>query len=104
MKIKKLHYETVSDLLKTSLIKLMHLEEFKPFILVGGTALSLQIGYRQLHYSYNSTQTFLPFLSIQIVLILEIGFAFLNSNKSQSVLIDSVETPFISSTLSPIET
>jgi predicted nucleotidyltransferase component of viral defense system len=46
MKIKKLHYETVSELLKSSLTTLMKLEAFQPFKLVGGTALSLQIGHR----------------------------------------------------------
>jgi len=45
MKIKKLHYETVTPLLLESLNKLMKLEVFRPFKLVGGTALSLQIGH-----------------------------------------------------------
>jgi hypothetical protein len=46
MKLKKLHYETVSQLLHDYLRILMDLKEFKPFKLVGGTALSLQIGHR----------------------------------------------------------
>lgn len=46
MKIKKIHYETVSELLKSTLITLMNLSVFQPFKLVGGTALSLQIGHR----------------------------------------------------------
>ena len=46
MKIKKLHYETFTPLLLEYLNKLMKLEVFRPFKLVGGTALSLQIGHR----------------------------------------------------------
>ena len=42
----KLHYNTVSKELQSSLNILMNAEEFKPFRLVGGTALSLQLGHR----------------------------------------------------------
>ena len=42
-----LHLNTVSNLLWSSLQKLMELEEFKPFRLVGGTSLSLQLGHRE---------------------------------------------------------
>lgn len=42
-----LHYSTVNDLLKNSLIKLMQSDVFNDFRLVGGTALSLQIGHRE---------------------------------------------------------
>lgn len=41
-----LHYNTVSNLLRDCLLKLMAAEEFLPFRLVGGTALSLQLGHR----------------------------------------------------------
>lgn|SRR5690606_5194555 len=41
-----LHYNTVNDLLRNSLITLMNSEEFSQFRLVGGTALSLQLGHR----------------------------------------------------------
>lgn len=41
-----LHYNTVTDLLKSTLFKLMESEELKDFRLVGGTALSLQLGHR----------------------------------------------------------
>jgi Nucleotidyl transferase AbiEii toxin, Type IV TA system len=41
-----LHYNTVNDLLKESLIKIMASNEFSAFRLVGGTALSLQLGHR----------------------------------------------------------
>jgi len=41
-----LYYHTVTDLLKDSLIALMRSSVFEPFRLVGGTALSLQIGHR----------------------------------------------------------
>lgn len=42
-----LYYTTVNDLLKNSLIKLMQSDVFNAFRLVGGTALSLQIGHRE---------------------------------------------------------
>uniref|UniRef100_UPI00404AF6C1 nucleotidyl transferase AbiEii/AbiGii toxin family protein n=2 Tax=Flavobacterium sp. TaxID=239 RepID=UPI00404AF6C1 len=41
-----LHYHTVNDLLKSSLVQLMNAPIFQNFRLVGGTALSLQIGHR----------------------------------------------------------
>ena len=86
MKIKKLHYETVSDLLKTSLIKLMHLEEFKTFKLVGGTALSLQIGHR---------------LSVDIDLFTDEPYASIDFKQLEEVLkihfeyVDSLSIPII---------
>ncbi len=42
-----LHYSTVNDLLKNSLLQLMKSDVFNNFRLVGGTALSLQIGHRE---------------------------------------------------------
>jgi len=42
-----LHYNTVNPLLYDSLIQLMAAKEFSEFRLVGGTALSLQIGHRE---------------------------------------------------------
>lgn len=42
-----LYYHTVNDLLKKSLFQLMNAQEFEKFRLVGGTALSLQIGHRE---------------------------------------------------------
>ena len=42
-----LYYSTVNDLLKNSLLQLMRSEVFNDFRLVGGTALSLQIGHRE---------------------------------------------------------
>ncbi|MDD5150189.1 MAG: nucleotidyl transferase AbiEii/AbiGii toxin family protein [Flavobacterium sp.] len=44
--MKNLHWNTVSPLLKEILIDLMQEEIFSSFRLVGGTALSLQIGHR----------------------------------------------------------
>jgi len=41
-----LYWNTVNDLLKECLIKLMQAEELKDFRLVGGTALSLHLGHR----------------------------------------------------------
>lgn len=41
------YYNTVNDLLKNSLTKLMKSDVFNDFRLVGGTALSLQIGHRE---------------------------------------------------------
>ena len=42
----KLHYETVSKPLLECLQKLMANPAFNDFVLVGGTALSLQLGHR----------------------------------------------------------
>lgn len=42
-----LHYETVSNLLKESLQKIVCSPIFDDFILVGGTCLSLQLGHRR---------------------------------------------------------
>lgn len=44
--MENLHWNTVSPLLKEVLVDLMQEELFLPFRLVGGTALSLQIGHR----------------------------------------------------------
>jgi predicted nucleotidyltransferase component of viral defense system len=44
--LENLHWNTVSPLLKEILLDLMQEELFLPFRLVGGTALSLQIGHR----------------------------------------------------------
>lgn len=44
--MENLHWNTVSPLLKEILLDLMQEELFSPFRLVGGTALSLQIGHR----------------------------------------------------------
>jgi predicted nucleotidyltransferase component of viral defense system len=42
-----LNYNTINDLLKKSLLQLIAAEEFASFRLVGGTALSLQLGHRE---------------------------------------------------------
>lgn len=42
-----LHYNTVNGLLRECLLTLMRADAFGPFRLVGGTALSLQLGHRQ---------------------------------------------------------
>jgi len=43
----KLHYQTISKKVADILPVLMDMEEFRQFRLVGGTALSLQLGHRQ---------------------------------------------------------
>lgn len=43
----RLHLNTVTNLLWTTLQKLMSIEEFNSFRLVGGTSLSLQLGHRE---------------------------------------------------------
>jgi Predicted nucleotidyltransferase len=43
----KLHYETVTPLLKKTLDDIMANSIFDPFYLVGGTSLSLQLGHRK---------------------------------------------------------
>ena len=42
----RLHYTTVTPQSRTILLELMHHEAFDDFRLVGGTALSLQLGHR----------------------------------------------------------
>lgn len=46
MKAKRLHYQTVKPVLKSTLERLMQIEELAPFSLVGGTSLSLRYGHR----------------------------------------------------------
>jgi predicted nucleotidyltransferase len=46
MKRKELQYQTVKPVLRSTLERLMEIEEFKPFRLVGGTSLSLRYGHR----------------------------------------------------------
>ena len=43
----RMHYETVSPLLVNALARLMDESRFKPFVLVGGTNLSLRLGHRK---------------------------------------------------------
>ncbi|MDR1882410.1 MAG: nucleotidyl transferase AbiEii/AbiGii toxin family protein [Prevotella sp.] len=43
----KLHYETVTPLLKKILYDIMESPVFEPFYLVGGTSLSLRLGHRE---------------------------------------------------------
>jgi len=46
MKHKELQYQTVKPILRSTLERLMEIDEFKPFRLVGGTSLSLRYGHR----------------------------------------------------------
>ena len=46
MKRNKLQYQTVKPILRSTLERLMEMEEFRPFRLVGGTSLSLRYGHR----------------------------------------------------------
>ena len=46
MKHKILQYQTVKPILHSTLVRLMEIDEFKPFRLVGGTSLSLRYGHR----------------------------------------------------------
>ena len=46
MKFKPLQYQTVKPILRTTLERLMSIDEFSPFSLVGGTSLSLRYGHR----------------------------------------------------------
>ena len=43
----QLHYHTVSSTLRASLEKILSKNMFRDFVLVGGTALSLQLGHRK---------------------------------------------------------
>ena len=46
MKRNELQYQTVKPILRSTLERLMGMEEFAPFSLVGGTSLSLRYGHR----------------------------------------------------------
>ena len=46
MKRNELQYQTVKPILRSTLERLMEMEEFTPFRLVGGTSLSLRYGHR----------------------------------------------------------
>ena len=66
-----IYFNTVNELLKSSLLRLMEAEEFSKFRLVGGTALSLQIGHRE---------------SIDIDLFSDIEYGTLNFNEIEDFL------------------
>lgn len=66
-----LYFNTVNELLKSSLLKLMAAKEFSQFRLVGGTALSLQIGHRE---------------SIDIDLFSDVDYGTLNFNEIEDFL------------------
>ena len=71
-----LHYDTVNDLLKNSLLQLMKSDVFNDFRLVGGTALSLQIGHRE---------------SIDIDLFSDVEYGTLNFKKIEDFLKSNFE-------------
>lgn len=71
-----LYYTTVNELLKSSLSKLMAAEVFSQFRLVGGTALSLQIGHRE---------------SIDIDLFSDVEYGTLNFNEIEDFLKSNFE-------------
>ena len=71
-----IYYNTVNELLKSSLLKLMASEEFSQFRLVGGTALSLQIGHRE---------------SIDIDLFSDVEYGTLNFNEIEDFLKSNFE-------------
>jgi len=71
-----LYYNTVNDLLKNSLITLMDAPIFQNFRLVGGTALSLQIGHRE---------------SIDIDLFSDVEYGTLNFNEIEDFLKNNFE-------------
>lgn len=66
-----IYFNTVNELLKSSLLKLMAAKEFSQFRLVGGTALSLQIGHRE---------------SIDIDLFSDVDYGTLNFNEIEDFL------------------
>jgi hypothetical protein len=85
-KVKALYYNTVSPLLLNTLKKLMEPEVFKPFRLVGGTCLSLQLGHRQ---------------SIDIDLFTDYGYSSIDFGSIEEYLLsnfpytDSIKLPII---------
>lgn len=111
-----IYFNTVNELLKSSLLKLMAAEEFSKFRLVGGTALSLQIGHREsididlfsdIEYgtlSFNEIEDFLK-SNFKYVDFLDVPSAmgkayFIGENKDNTVKLDIFYTdtyiqPFI---------
>jgi hypothetical protein len=79
-----LNYNTVNDLLKNSLVTIMNAPVFENFRLVGGTALSLQIGHRE---------------SIDIDLFTDVDYGTINFDEIESYLkntfkyVDSLDVP-----------
>ena len=79
-----LHYNTVNNLLKNSLVTIMNAPVFENFRLVGGTALSLQIGHRE---------------SIDIDLFTDVDYGTINFDEIESYLkrtlkyVDSLNVP-----------
>ena len=79
-----LHYNTVNELLKNNLVTLMNAPVFEKFRLVGGTALSLQIGHRE---------------SIDIDLFTDVDYGTINFDEIESYLkntfkyVDSLDVP-----------
>lgn len=111
-----IYFNTVNELLKSSLLKLMAAKEFSQFRLVGGTALSLQIGHREsididlfsdIEYgtlSFNEIEDFLK-SNFKYVDFLDVPSAmgkayFIGENKDNTVKLDIFYTdtyiqPFI---------
>jgi len=72
----KLHYETISPLLKKALEKISKSDLFEDFTLVGGTCLSLQLGHRR---------------SIDIDLFTDIDYGKMNTKLLKSFLQDNFQ-------------
>ena len=75
-----LHLNTVSNLLWDSLIKLMTIEEFNSFRLVGGTSLSLQQGHR---------------ISVDIDLFTDAEYGSIDFNRLEEILYETF--PYVDS-------
>jgi len=109
----ELFLNTVSDLLWNSLKKLMSMEEFNSFRIVGGTSLSLQLGHREsvdidlfTDADYDSvdfsvletklTETF-PYVDISSIDFVGMGKSyFIGNNENESVKLDLFYTdPFV---------
>ncbi|MCR9153656.1 MAG: nucleotidyl transferase AbiEii/AbiGii toxin family protein [Bacteroidetes bacterium] len=76
-----LHYQTVSPDLHSALIKLMEEPYFEKFLLVGGTALSLQLGHRQsVDIDFFSDQNYGEIEFPELEEVLKSNFAFVQSS------------------------
>ncbi len=84
--IEKLHYHTITPQLKSALDWLMAKEIFNPFRLVGGTALSLQLGHRE---------------SVDIDMFSDLGYGIIDFGsidahlKNNFAYVDSLDTAII---------
>ncbi len=79
MSSNSLHYQTIKPILRSCLEKIMKIEAFKPFRLVGGTSLSLRYGHRMsddIDLFTDAKYGSLDFLALQNILRNEFAYCY----------------------------